>query len=67
MADCEVEEEVKEERMDIYENVGLLIFMQLTAMYACIFMAYYQIQLIKEFSKHLKKEKRRRKSNNGRK
>ncbi|BCK44254.1 hypothetical protein DAT299_18180 [Streptococcus suis] len=53
--------------MDIYENVGLLIFMQLVAIYVCIFMAYYQIQLIKEFSKYLKKEKRRRKSNYSRK
>ncbi len=53
--------------MTIYENVGLLIFLQLIVSYACVFMVYYQIQLIKEFSKYLKKEKRRRKSNNGRK
>lgn len=53
--------------MNTDELIVLLIFMQLIAMYACAFMGYCQINLIEEFFKHLKKEKRRRKSNYSRK
>lgn len=55
------------EGMDINVLIWLLIFLQLIAAYGFVFVVYYQIQLIEKFSKYLKKEKRRRKSNNGRK
>lgn len=53
--------------MNVNEIVVWLIFLQLIMSYACVFMMYCQVKLSEEIFKYLKKEKRRRKSNNGRK